>query len=113
MKKIKCDVCSHWHGGFHLCIGPNADAALKKSDITYGPKQSKSEAAATGWEARHQLTEERDEAILKMYEDGYSLAQTGERFKLKHPTIKAIVERMGGTIRSRQSRSIYSKKEHN
>lgn len=109
MKKIKCDVCEHWTGGFHLCIGPNASKEFKVSDRIYGPARipTQAELKARGamgrWEAHWEENKERDPAILEMYEEGYSLAQVGKKFNVNKMGVKSIVIRLGGTIRPRNA----------
>lgn len=108
--KIKCDVCSTEHGGFHLCLGRKVNVQAEQYKALHSaPMATVSELKARGAAARWALhwaeNAERDRKILKMYEDGSSLAAVGGAFNLSKPTIKSIVLRLGGSIRSRNYRA--------
>lgn len=102
---MKCDVCSHWHGGFHLCVGAGAPVELKTGDRVYTttpvPTGDKGAGPRARWAAVHQETLERDLNILQQYKSGLSFQQVGDNFDLTKTAIRAIVIRMGGRPRTR------------
>lgn len=106
MIKHKCGECKQWHGGFHLCPGPDAPSELRKgstvykTDPTYA-SQSKADAARERWARHWDVFKERDLKILEMYNDGMSLRGVAKHYDLRFTTVKSIVQRLGGHIRTR------------
>lgn len=110
MSKSKCETCSTIHGGFHLCLGKKLNVveeqykALRFSPDNKSISEHRSDAAMSRWKIHWALNEERDKGILKMYEEGHSLQTVGAEYGLAKPTVKSIVERMGGTMRPRNQK---------
>lgn len=110
-QKIKCDECRRWHGGFHLCVGAGAPVELMTGDRIYQTQSTphvnlgKAAGPKARWAAYHQETLERDQNILKQYRSGLSLVQVGDNFELSKTSVRAIILRMGGTLRSRSEQA--------
>lgn len=101
-RKIKCDVCSHWHGGFHLCVGPDAPKELRKGATVYSEPvvRDRASEARARWEREWEINRERDQKILKMYmEDMKGLQTCATAYGINKQTVKSIVLRLGGEIR--------------
>lgn len=109
-------MCTHYHGGFHLCVGSDAPKELKKSDTIYGPysQERRAHAALGRWGTEWERNKVRDKKIHDAYmDDGWSLKTCAQAFKVDRMTVKSIVERLGGEIRPRNvGRYTHKKKEN-
>lgn len=107
MPNTKCETCSTWHGGFHLCLGRKVDVVAEQYEALHGRinklhvSGGKAAGAKERWARHWEENRERDQKILEMYNSGSSLQTVGDHFGLHKPTVKSIVIRLGGTMRPR------------
>lgn len=110
MATTKCEACGTFNQGFHLCLGrkvtPNQLPYLTAATSVekFGESAAKSAAAMQRWQNHWDENKARDEAILKMYSEGYSFRHVGEHFGISKPSARNVVIRMGGTPRKSQGR---------
>lgn len=114
MRKFKCEVCSHWHGGFHLCVGPDAPEALKKGDTIYYPNRevmSKADAARIRWADHRENNRARDEKLAKAYEDGMSIREVSKTFDIGIYTVRAAIKNCNVKFRTSSGRNSIVKEQ--
>lgn len=107
-RKNKCERCKTVNQGFHLCWNPDEGQQLlgsvvaekiKRTPSTVWTSQSASQSSTERWASHHEANSSRNQQMLEMYEEGYSLKEVGRRFGVEYHGTRSAILRLGGTIR--------------
>jgi hypothetical protein len=112
MRKIKCETCSTYHQGFHLCLGRKPEEIKTDGGTVLREKKPKNtfvrtqtqlsafeQSKAKRWARYHEVNRERDEKILNQYNEGASLYELAMEFGVGYNTVRSIILRLGGKMR--------------
>lgn len=103
MQKIKCDDCSQYHQGFHLCPGIKPQALLElqyqrqymKQVVVGDGSNPKGDHVKARWAALHAMTAERDKEMLRLKdEEGYSYSYLQIKYDMPKWKVLKIIKRM-------------------